>query len=101
MSHKEIEEETEKVAEHRRRLKEFEDKPENFIHVDEIVIAAVRMEKRIVIFTGAVNRTEMEIALTRVNYKVMQMFTEMDMTALLKKKQNEIVTPPNSGKIII
>lgn len=93
-----VSEETEKEAERRRLMKE---KPEEFYHQSEIIVAAVKKNNGIGVFTGAVSRIEMEISLTRINYKIMEMFTHMDMAALLKSKESEIITAPESGKILV
>ncbi len=98
MSLETIEKETEQVAERRRR---FVSNPEEFYHQSEIIFAAVKTDNGIGILTGAVSRPEMEAALTRLNYRTFSLFTQMDMAALIKKSESEIVLPPESGKIIV
>jgi hypothetical protein len=89
---------TEAEAERRRLMKE---KPEEFFHQSEIIVAAVKKNGGIGILTGAVPRHEMEIAMVRIWYKTMEMFTQMDMAKFLKDKESEIVTAPDAGKIIV
>ncbi len=98
MSLETIEKETAQEAEKRRRLKEFETTPENFIHVTDVIIAAVKSEHGTQICLGACKRNEMEAALSRLTYKVFSLFSQMDMAALLKQKESEIILPPGTDK---
>lgn len=98
MSHETIEKETEQEAKRRRLMKE---KPEEFIHQSEIVMAVLKTDKGQAICHGAVPRVEMEAALTRLGYRTYSLFNQMDMAAMLKSKESEIITAPGSGKIIV
>lgn len=82
---------------------QFEKDPDMFVHIDDIVCAAIKSERGIGVMLGRCQRMEMELSLTRLTYRVYGLFQQMDMQAMLAAKQREsgIVTPPESGKIII
>lgn len=79
---------------------QFEKDPDMFIHVDDIIVAALRAEHGFGIAIGRCQRPEMEMCLTRLQYKVYQLFQDLDMKAMLIAKQSGILTPPEAGKII-
>lgn len=73
----------------------FKSHPEEYFHQDEIVLAVIKTENGMATLHGAVTRSEMEMALTRVNYKTFMNFQTMDMRAAMKAKQTDIILPNN------
>lgn len=72
------------------KREKFAEDPDKFFHEDDIVMAVVRNEKgSLGICTGACPRIEMEQGLTRLTYKLYQMFQSMDMQAIMREKQRE------------
>lgn len=80
---------------------QFAKDPDQFIHVDDIIVAALRAEHGFGIAIGRCQRPEMEMCLTRLQYKVYQLFQDLDMKAMLIAKQSGLVVPPEVGKIIV
>lgn len=72
----------------------FEKDPDDFIHVDDIVMAVIRGENSLGTIHGAAKRFEMEQALSRLQYKTFQIFMGMDaenMARAMKEKKSDIV----------
>lgn len=95
-------EESEKKQAIAKALKEaqFAKDPDMFIHVDDIVVAAIKSDRGIGIAIGRCQRQEMEMSLTRLNYKVFSLFQDLDMRAMMMAKQRGLVVPPEAGNII-
>lgn len=71
------------------RAEQFKKDQSMFVHVDDIVVAAIKGEKGIGIMIGACARQEMELSLTRLTYRVYDLFQKMDMQAMLAQRQRE------------
>lgn len=82
------------------RQKQWEKDPSVFVHQDDIVIAAIKIDRGIGVFSGGHPRSDMELALTRMQYKAFSIFNQMEMAALVRSKQSSIITAPESGKIV-
>lgn len=97
------EDEKHKKAEIDKALKEaqFAKDPDMFVHVDDIIVAALKSDRGIGIAIGRCQRHEMEMSLTRLNYKVFSLFQDLDMKAMLMAKQGGLVVPAEAGKIIV
>lgn len=80
---------------------QFAKDPDMFIHVDDVIVAALKLDRGIGIAIGRCQRQEMEMSLTRLNYKVFSLFQDLDMKAMLMAKQGGIITAPEAGKIIV
>lgn len=72
----------------------FEKDPDNFIHVDEIVIAALRSEHGIGVMIGKCSRQDMELALTRISYRGFSLFQQMEIQQAMKREKEGIITAP-------
>ncbi len=89
------------------KLKEelFYKHPEEFVHVDEIVVAALKSEHGIGVMIGKCTRQDMELASVRIGYRIFSLFQQMEIQQMMKAEQEKkIVTAPgvptSSGKII-
>lgn len=96
------EEEKHRVERERKELrqKQWEKDPTVFVHQDDIVIAAIKTDRGIGVFSGGHPRSDMELSLTRMQYKAFSIFNQMEMAALVRSKQSSIITAPESGKIV-
>lgn len=76
----------------------FNEHPEEFFHISEFIIAVRKINNSLQTIIGQSNRTELEAAVTRVQYEVMRLF---DLIELKKAKdaQSKIIKPGgnNSG----
>ena len=90
--------EQEKTPEQLKRER-FETNPEEFYHQSDIILGAVKHNESIAIVTGAVPRSQIEIALTRLTFKVFSMFQMLEMQKIASEIENEskIVTPQKGG----
>lgn len=61
--------------------------PDKFICVDDIIMASVRTEHGLSTLHGACTRVDMEVALTRLNYKTYQIMQAMDMQNTIKAEE--------------
>lgn len=98
-SHKKIKEQEDAAA---IKKAQFDKDPDMFVHIDDIVVAAIKSERGIGVMLGRCQRIEMELSLTRLTYRVYGLFQQMDVSAMIEAKQKEskIITAPESGKII-
>lgn len=78
----------------------FEENPEEFIHVNDIVIAALKSEHGIGVMVGACGRQDMELASVRIQYRVFSLFQQIEIQQAMKREKEGIVKPPSAGKII-
>lgn len=83
----------------------FDKNPDEFIHVDDIVVAALKSEHGIGVMIGKCQRQEMELALVRISYRGFSMFQQMEIQQMMKaESEKKIVTAPgtptSAGKII-
>lgn len=79
----------------------FEKHPEEFVHVDEMVIAALKGEHGIGVMIGKCTRQDMELASVRISYRIFSLFQQMEIRNMMEaEKEKKIVTAPTSGKII-
>lgn len=72
----------------------FKKYPDSFICVDDVIMASIRTENGISTLHGACQRIEMEIALTRLQYKTFNIMMSMDMQnaeRAAKKAESDIV----------
>ncbi len=98
-THKKIKEQEEAAA---LKKAQFDKDPDMFVHIDDIVVAAIKSERGIGVMLGRCQRIEMELSLTRLTYRVYGLFQQMDVSAMIAAKQKEsgIITAPEHGKII-
>lgn len=79
------------------KAEKFAKEPDKFICLDDVVMAVVKTPAGgYGTFLGAFKRFEMEIALTRVTYKTMNMFMHMDMQRELEQEANRRVIVKNA-----
>lgn len=74
------------------KAEKFTRDPDSFVDIDTIVMAVIRTENGYSTFHGAVKRVDMEIAISRLQYKTFQIMFNMDLANEMKKKESEIVT---------
>lgn len=75
----------------------FDKKPDEFIHVDDIVIAALKSEHGIGVMIGKCSRQDMELALVRVQYRGFSLFQQMEIQQMMKaESEKKIVTAPGA-----
>lgn len=77
------------------KANKFAKDPSQFIDIDDIVMAVVRQPSgTLSTLHGACQRVEMELSLTRLTYKTMQIFQTMDMQNAMKavEKDKKIIT---------
>lgn len=87
-----------------RRQAQWENDPEEFFHVSEIIFGAIKVgDGAIGVLCGADNpRAVVEAAICRMQYKAFIMFQNMDMQAMMKQAQEKkIITAPDSDKTIV
>lgn len=60
------------------KAERFGTNPEDFICVDDIIIASIKQEKGQALFIGTHTRVDIEIAQSRLNYKLFQCYQYMD-----------------------
>lgn len=78
------------------KKKAFEDNPDNFVSINDLILAVKRGKENIGIETyiGATNRTELEIALMRITHQAFGIFNAMSYaqqqsnTKIIKPKGN-------------
>ncbi len=95
----------EQYKEYKRRNELFEKHPDQFIHVDELVIGALKSEHGIGVIIGKCRRDEMELGLTRINYRAFSLFQQMEIRQMMEsEKEKQIITAPGAkpaGGIIV
>lgn len=97
----------EQYAEYKKKNELFSKHPEQFIHVDELVIGAIKAEHGIGVIIGKCVRGDMELALTRINYRAFSLFQQMEIRQMMEaESEKKIVTAPGAvpttpGGIII
>ena len=81
---------------------QFEKDPSLFIHVDDVLLASVQDEEgRVGVICGAHPVGRVKQALTDINFRAFMLFQHMELRNAMKEKGvGEIITPPESGKII-
>lgn len=79
------------------KAEKFAKNPDNFIDVNDIIMACVRTEHGCSTLHGACKRMEMEIALTRLNYKTNNIFMTMDMANKMKKSEVSQIIGVHNG----
>ncbi|MEK7111737.1 MAG: hypothetical protein AAB875_00255 [Patescibacteria group bacterium] len=73
------------------KRKKFEENPEEFFHFSEFVIAVRKVDNGLQTLIGRSNRTELEAAVTRVQYEATKLF---DMIEIKKaQEQKKLVQP--------
>lgn len=83
------------------KREKFAEDPSKFYGEDEIVMAVIKNSNGgLGVLHGAVQRGVMEQALTRLTHRTYFMFQQMDVAAMMKARESEIVTPKGSGEII-
>lgn len=94
-----VAEETAIEAERRRLMKE---KPEDFIHISEIVICVVRREKGLATLVNKSNQLELSAAIGELLSKSLGAKIQSDMLKSLAEvgEKSDIILPPDAGKII-
>lgn len=70
---------------------------DKFVPVEKLILAMVKTDKGVATCIGEFARTDMEIALTRMNYKVNQAFQMMDMAYLREQANEKRIVTPDSG----
>lgn len=70
----------------------FDKHPEEFVHVNDIVIAALKSEHGIGVMIGACNRQDMELALVRIQYRGFSLFQQMEIQQAMKREKEGILT---------
>lgn len=79
-----------------RRRKLWEENPDDFIHVSELVIGTrVLSSGQIQCIVGMPNQLLLEMSCTRINYEVHKILLHLEMEA----RKREIVAPPKGGII--
>lgn len=74
------------------KSRKFTENPDNFICIDDVILGAIRSNNgSIGIMHGVCKRTELEIALTRVNYKTNSLFMMLDTQNAMQKSENGII----------
>ena len=82
---------------YKKRKELFEKHPEEFVHVDDIVIAALKSEHGIGVMIGKCNRQDMELASVRVSYRIFSLFQQMEIQQMMKaESEKKIVTAPGA-----
>lgn len=75
----------------------FNKHPEQFVHVDELVIGALKdVNGSIGVIIGKCTRQDMELAYTRINYRVFSLFQQMEIQQAIKREKEGIVTAPGA-----
>lgn len=65
---------------------QFNKDPDQFVHVDDIVIGALRSPHGIGIYFGKVNRIDFDVAFSRLILRSLELQIQMNMQAALKSK---------------
>lgn len=74
----------------------FEKSPDEFVHIDSIVVAALKSKNGIGVMIGKCNRQEMELASVRIQYRVFSLFQQMEIQQMMAAEKNKIVTAPGA-----
>jgi len=77
------------------KIVKFNEDPDKFVCVDDIICMVLRTPQGLSTFRGAANRTEYEIALSRINHKIGQVFDVMDMQAA-EAQASKLIKPGKS-----
>lgn len=81
-------------AEH---IAKFNANPESFVCLDDVILGAVRSASGIMVCIGKTNRSQLEIALSRVNFRAFQTFIGMDVAA--QDEQSKLLVPGNGKNL--
>ena len=88
-----VEKTAEQLAEEKKA--KFLENPNNFVDLDDVVVACIKTDRGIATYVGACTRNELEIGQSRVNYKLHNVYMGME----AKAAQDKIVTPKKGGII--
>lgn len=82
---------------HKTKEELFKSNPEEFIHINDIVVAALKSEHGIGVMIGKCTRQDMELASVRVSYRVFSLFQQMEIQQMMQaEKEKKIVTAPGT-----
>lgn len=94
----------EQFKEYKKMQELFLKHPEEFIHVEEIVIGALKDKNgSIGVMIGKCSRQDLELGLTRISYRGFSLFQQMEIQQAIKREKEGIITAPGakpSGGII-
>lgn len=72
----------------------FEKEPDNFIHIDDVIVGVFRKGEAMYPIIGKATRGELLIANGEISHKISQILTQMDIKyAMDKKEEKRILTP--------
>jgi hypothetical protein len=78
------------------KIAAFNTNPDTFIALEDVILGALRGPSGIMICVGRTNRSTLEIALSRVNFRAFQTFIGMDIAS--QEEAKNILIPGGNGK---
>ena len=78
------------------KIKKFNENPDSFVCLDDVILGAIRSPAGIMICVGRTNRSQLEIALSRCQFRAFQTFIGMDVAS--QQEQSRLLVPGNGKK---
>jgi hypothetical protein len=74
----------------------FAANPNEFVRLEDIVLGAIRAQSGLMVCIGKTNRQQLEIALSRCQFRAFQTFIHMDMQSA--EEASKLIVPGNGHK---
>lgn len=78
------------------KQEKFKENPDNFVSLDDLIIGIMKTEKGYAHYIGNVSRIDLEIALSRIHFKIFEALKYLEIEAAASKK-SDIIKPPSNG----